>query len=102
MTDTDQDLLDRFAIAAMGIPRDLPDQEHIAAWAWKMALEMKKARDYMFTTAQPAHMPPPPFPKIDPKELDEKIPLTDSQEERAKALREMAELGHGFEDTERS
>lgn len=70
--DNDQELLDRFAIAAMAkfdesIMRTTNqamldrDCEHI----WRIAMSMKQARDRICTTAKPAEMDPGPFPKID-------------------------------------
>jgi len=67
----DQELLDRFAIAALptvlqmtgGDPRNIV--EPIFDLAWGIAIAMKQARDRICTTAKPAEMDPGPFPKID-------------------------------------
>lgn len=73
--DNDQELLDRFAIAAMGQLRinflALRDGEINTVgrvWAdacWELAIEMKKARDRICITAKAAEMDPGPFPVID-------------------------------------
>lgn len=73
MTDTDQDLLDRFAIAAMPIVSlevahnrmHCESKECFGNLCYSLALSMKQARDRIFQTAQPAQMEAGPFPPID-------------------------------------
>lgn len=77
MTNPDQDLLDRFAIAAMPVVSfevaharmGYATKEQYADHCYALAIEMKKARDRIFTTAQPAQMEAGPFPKLDPIDL---------------------------------
>lgn len=65
--DNDQELLDRFAIAAMGEMTWL-DHEASADHCWAVAIAMKQARDRIFSTAKPAPEHIPPFPIIDMEE----------------------------------
>lgn len=72
--DADQELLDRFAIAAVYAinlrSHDYPDE--FADECWRIAIAMKQARDRIFTTAKPADENIPPFPAIDGTAIPEK------------------------------
>lgn len=77
--DQDQELLDRFAIAAMPevlrVARDSGQPLVAPATAdacWSIAIAMKQARDRIFTTAKPAADHVPPFPPIDTTAIPEK------------------------------
>jgi len=60
----DQELLDRFAIAAMSTVDWIRNEED-ADYCWAVAIAMKQARDRICTTAKPAAEHVPPFPEID-------------------------------------
>lgn len=64
---TDQELLDQFAIAAMGSKQVLwsGNDAEFAGRCWSVAIAMKLARDRIFSTAMAAEMDPGPFPTID-------------------------------------
>jgi len=66
--DNDQELLDRFAIAAMGVLEvndESVSDDQFADDCWALAIAMKQARDRICTTAKPAPEHIPPFPVID-------------------------------------
>jgi hypothetical protein len=72
MMDEDQELLDSFAREAMHVVnralltkgQTLLNCEY-ADLCWRIAIEMKQARDRICTTAKPAQPDPGPFPSID-------------------------------------
>lgn len=69
--DADQELLDRFAIAAMHEVY-WSELEKSAEHCWSIAIAMKQARDRICTTAKPAQPDPGPFPAIDSSAIPEK------------------------------
>lgn len=70
----DQELLDRFAIAAMAIVPSITGEgdEDWSDACWQLAIAMKQARDRICTTAKPAQEHIPPFPPIDGSVIPEK------------------------------
>lgn len=76
----DQELLDRFAIAAMqsfALPfiygdGGKEDEARYADKCWSIAIAMKQARDRICTTAKPAEDQIPQFPLIDGDAIPER------------------------------